>query len=202
MDFAEAELTFGTSDGDGNPAAGGVSSAAPGPGETGATGWAGYVPMFGNSAAGSADDAGFQDDGAVTVRFQIDGWVPDVRRGDYFWTPPSTSTLHCNAYTTPFLFGPNKGRRVANLKPNMWFGPVHDYHRNWVFLAVRVPVWWKFYPNGCSGESEDFVWKRDLLWVNVYNSQDQVSYAKKVPNWTVEEWRAQGWWGDFLDADA
>ena len=130
----------------------------------------------------------------MTLQFRTDQWAPTWPRGAYFRTPSPSSTLCAYAYSSPFLVGEFRGWRVTKLEPDTVFGPVHDTHRNWVFLAVRVPVWVKHQlPSG------DFEWKVYLLWVNVYNAQTKTHYAKRIAQRMVDRWRANGWQDRFLD---
>ena len=123
--------------------------------------------------------------GNVTLRFRTDQPVPDVPRGTYFRTPPATTHHCCYGYSTPFLIGERKGWRVTKLEPDTIFGPVHETHRNWVFLSVRVPV----------RVGHDVF----LLWVNVYNAQSNAHYAKRIGKRIVDRWRANGWQDRYLD---
>ena len=148
----------------------------------------------GDGAEAPGETRANEREGVVTLQFCTDPWVPFVPRGAFFKTAPPSSSLCCWAYSSPFLHGEFRGWRVTKLEPDTLFGPVHDTHRNWVFLAVRVPVWQKYIlPSG------ELIWKVLLLWVNVYNAQTKTHYAKRIASGTVRRWRADGWQDRFLD---
>ena len=126
---------------------------------------------------------------------------PWIQEGDWFITKSSTQTRHGTPRPQCFeyLYKPKDGWdmppksftvRMGPLPPSTYIGPVHGQPENFNgYCTVRVP---SFYP--LPGQ------RSRLVWVNI--SKDNISFANKVSDTTVQSWKQSGWTNNiYLDPD-